>query len=71
MHMHHTHTHTSPIKIGFREMGETRRTVFVDKLLIWIFHVICNFRNKQWKEDREIVPEGRFDFSGFDFIPLN
>lgn len=45
--------------------------MFVDKLLIWLLPVIYNFRNKQWKQDRETVPEERFDFSCFDFIPLN
>lgn len=37
--------------------------VFVYKLLIWLLLVIYNFRNKQRKQDREKVPEERFDFS--------
>ena len=37
--------------------------MFVDKLLIWLLPGIYNFRNKQWKQDREKVPEDRFDFS--------
>ena len=35
----------------------------MDKLLIWLLPGIYNFRNKQWKQDREKVPEERFDFS--------
>ena len=37
--------------------------MFVDKLLIWLLPGIYNFRNKQWKQDREKVPEDKFDFS--------